>query len=148
MADSKFISLGQVKASKKLDKAVAKELRGSELGLNLKLYMPGVKLVVSNKAVVNITFGKSERADFVVGFANLALGSLTAKKGTSKGDTQALQELGNDDGMGADLRLEVYLGKDDSNELTLKDGDMIHLSFKPHKDSPDFVVANASLMSE
>jgi hypothetical protein len=145
--ESTFINLGSVKASKNLSKDLVKELRSSGLGMNIKLYMPKTTLRVGNEAVIDFRFGTREKdADFVVGHASIYLGNLAMKKGTSKNDISDLRDIGKDRDFEYDLRLSIFLGKDNKDDLELRDGDLIHVNFKPHKDSPDFVVGSASLI--
>ena len=50
---------------------------------------------------------------------------------------------------GSEIRLnaQVYLGKGD-NELTLKNGDMLLISFKVSDKDKDFVVGNVSIKND
>jgi hypothetical protein len=109
--------------------------------------MPNTKLVVANEACIDLRFGTREKdADFVVGHVSLYLGNMAMKKGTSQNDINDLRDLGGGREFEYDLRLQIYLGKDENRELELRNGDLIHINFKPHKESPDFVVGSASLI--
>lgn len=145
--DVEFLNIGSVKASKALGEKVTRQLRKSELGMNIKLYMPGTTLVVSKDACIDIRFGNREKdADFVVGQVSLYLGNAAMKKGTSKDDIAGLRDLGEGRDFDYDLRLQIYFSKDEKETLQLKHEDMIIVNFKPHDKSPDFVVASASLI--